>query len=365
MSGAGQPGQLPFGAGDQPAAAPGEPLHERGRRFAVQGRPQPHVQRRRGQRRQRHGAEQRYRRGRFACTHHGLQQAHHPGAAGTVRVAQEFAHLGAVDVGVGQHQHPPPGRALDGTVGRTAEAADLEAAHPGQLAHLGEEPAVPGPLLAGHPQRAAPEGLHPDEEVARDGHRRVPLQQPPGPVGPAHRQVVADRATTAPALGQVVASVGDHHQGVAVSSVVRIGRQPEADRHPQRRIAGKRLVADAVHQPCRHLHRLRAGGFRQYQDELVAAVAHQQLGGADHGHGALGDSAQHAVSAGVAVRVVDDLEVVDVEDGDRAAATGEPGPRDRRVHAAVQAATCHRTRQRVGEQCAEHTEGYRTDTIRR
>ena len=55
----------------------------------------------------------------------------------------------------------------------------------------------------------------------------------------------------------------------------------------------------------------------QDQHELLAAVAADQVGRAQVGGERLGDAAQDDVAGRVAVRVVDGLEVVDVDEGDR------------------------------------------------
>ncbi len=58
-------------------------------------------------------------------------------------------------------------------------------------------------------------------------------------------------------------------------------------------------------------------GFGEKQEELVAAVAAEEVVGAETGGDGLGDGAEGLVAGSVAVGVVDGLEVVDVDEKGR------------------------------------------------
>ena len=181
MATVGELGEFPFGPGDEAAAAPGQPLHQLDGRLAVQPGAQPDAQRRGGQRRQHHGVQQRYRRGRRGGVMYRLQHTDHPRPARAGEGTHLAGHLGAVDVGVGHHEYAvgPRLRARvrsDRVVVHVAHPVDREPPQSGQLRHLGQEPAVPGAPLADHPQRAAPAGVQPDEEVAGDRQCAVALK---------------------------------------------------------------------------------------------------------------------------------------------------------------------------------------------
>ena len=86
---------------------------------------------------------------------------------------------------------------------------------------------------------------------------------------------------------------------------------------------------DEVAELLRQGGRVVDAGLGQEEHELLAAVAADDVGRPQVGPDRLGDAAQDDVAGGVAVRVVDLLEVVDVDERDRqgpvvAATPGRP-----------------------------------------
>ena len=58
-------------------------------------------------------------------------------------------------------------------------------------------------------------------------------------------------------------------------------------------------------------------GLREQKHEFLAAIAPDHVGRPEVGLDRLGDTPKHDVAGGMAVRVVDGLEMVDVDEGDR------------------------------------------------
>ena len=81
---------------------------------------------------------------------------------------------------------------------------------------------------------------------------------------------------------------------------------------------------DAPAQPFGHHGRDRHVGFRHDDDEFLAAVAAGEIDAADRLADAQRELAQHVVAGVVAVRVVDRLEIIDIDHQhrDRLAARG-------------------------------------------
>ncbi len=103
---------------------------------------------------------------------------------------------------------------------------------------------------------------------------------------------------------EVLRIVGvDRIDGDAGAGARQDGRALEADRLVDAR---QDALGDAVDV-------LAAAGARQDHDELVAAEAHAEIGGAAGFAHALGGDDQHVVAGGMAERVVDLLEAVEVE----------------------------------------------------
>jgi hypothetical protein len=144
--------------------------------------------------------------------------------------------------------------------------------------------------------------------------------------GDGRDAVGADDAVPAGTLGVVVAPVRDLEHLGHVGALAG-GRDSHAHRHVQGRLAREPLVAYGGERP-------RAGGDRTVgrtarddEDELVAAVAEEQVDLADAVADPVRHLREHGVTARVPVGVVDALEVVDVEQAHRIAVArlGEAG----------------------------------------
>ena len=172
----------------------------------------------------------------------------------------------------------------------------------------------------------------------------------------------ADRAA-ARALGLVERGVGALEDVGHLRAVVGEGGDADAGGdlelvaldHERRLERGQEVVRDVV-----------GGGagvvveVGQQQHELVAAVAGEQVGRARAGRQARRDLAQQLVAGGVAERVVDELEAVevDVEDGAGVAVAARAGERERRVLLELGAVGEARSARR-GRPCAGRVPGRR------
>ena len=135
-----------------------------------------------------------------------------------------------------------------------------------------------------------------------------------------------DDAVAAAALGVVEHAVGGGEEGAAVVAAGGRG-DAHADRdrdvEPERRpVVGGDLAAGALEGPLGLL----GGRVGQQDDELVAGPAAHLVGVADAVDEQLGHRAQDGVAAGVPDRVVDRLEPVHVDDGERRGRAGRQQP---------------------------------------
>ena len=121
------------------------------------------------------------------------------------------------------------------------------------------------------------------------------------------------------ALGHVEALVGALEEllaSPATAGLIGGGHaQAHVHAHPDGGLygVGHHLVAHAPRHRLGHV----VGGAGQHQQELVAAVAEELIARAQHAAGALGHGSQGGVAGGVPVHVVEGLEVVHVEHGQR------------------------------------------------
>ena len=123
--------------------------------------------------------------------------------------------------------------------------------------------------------------------------------------------VVDDAAVAPEALGGVERAVGGAHE---LGRVARLGAAAgDPDGHGHRAREGRELAAHEQPQVLRHGERARLAGAREHERELLAAEPRRHVavaaGGAQH----VGEAPQHVVARVVAERVVDALEVVEVE----------------------------------------------------
>ena len=138
-----------------------------------------------------------------------------------------------------------------------------------------------------------------------------------GDGGPRARVVRVPRALVAVGVHQGVRLGDQPGQGIAA---LQLG-QPEGDRCL---VAGGQVLVDAG-EPLGGVVHVQG---RESADELVAAVAHDQVVGAHIGPQGVGDLAQEAVARDVAVEIVAHLEVVHVDEGEHEGVTGPVRPGD-------------------------------------
>src|SRR5690606_25119419 len=79
----------------------------------------------------------------------------------------------------------------------------------------------------------------------------------------------------------------------------------------------ERALADALAHALADLPRAPGIGLRQHGDELLAAVAHEQVATADRAAQPARDLREHHIADAVAVLVVDRLEVIDIDERER------------------------------------------------
>ena len=156
-----------------------------------------------------------------------------------------------------------------------------------------------------------------------------------------------DLVADAAGLGRVHGDVGALHQRLDVAAVLGEHRDADAGAHEQRQALEAERLLDRAGEAAGDLLGLLDGGAGREQDgELVAADAGHELGVGHAGLQPRADLAQEPVAGLVAERVVELLEVVEVdqqqrelglvgaggggrvlEAGEQAAAVGEPGQR--------------------------------------
>jgi hypothetical protein len=134
-----------------------------------------------------------------------------------------------------------------------------------------------------------------------------------------HLLVEDRRAPAAPALGSVHGEVGGADQ---VGRAHPVGAQRDPDRDPDAQVAAldaERLLHRAQDPLGDHRRLGRLGEPLQQHRELVAAQARDGVAGAQRAGDPLGEGDEQLVADGVAEAVVDLLELVEVEEQQRAA----------------------------------------------
>jgi hypothetical protein len=142
--------------------------------------------------------------------------------------------------------------------------------------------------------------------------------------------------------------VGLRVEGVAVAGMTGDRADARRERHGQRCLAGPRFAIEAGSQqpPDRELAPLRIGAGHDDR-ELIAADPEGPVGAtqvAGHRHGRL---AEKVVTDRVAARVVDALEVVEVEQGQGQWLAGADGARPLALHLLLECPVIAETGQRV------------------
>ena len=146
-------------------------------------------------------------------------------------------------------------------------------------------------------------------------------------------------ALVAPAAAAVQPCVGAAGERLELIAVLRVQRDAER----AGRALGERLADTRGQRP-----HVVGRDLRQHDGELVAAEAPDRVALADGRLERRDDPAEQFVARGVAEDVVDGLELVDVEDEDRAAAPGAAQRRELRHGALFEAAPVQAAGQRVG-----------------
>ena len=209
-----------------------------------------------------------------------------------------------------------------------------------------------GDEVVGHHQPAvgvlpAQQRLHRVHAPARGPHDRLVVQRqlstldrPPQPRGERealqwlarHARVERPRRAAA-SLALVHRHVRVLEQLLGAVGVLREQRDPDARLHVELHAGdGEGLgqaVGELVGQPAAGRGRVLARDVARQQQELVAAVARQQRLVAADAAQARAHAPQQAVARGMAQRVVDELEVVEVDEQQRHRPPTPPGARDR------------------------------------
>nr|GEU28461.1 hypothetical protein [Tanacetum cinerariifolium] len=209
-------------------------------------------------------------------------------------------------------------------------------------------------LHLGQPARAGVhDGLvHQAEFVVVDGAAQGAVDHQRILGGRVHRIVEGPHFAPPRLLGLIHGDVGIAHQHVAVGAMGRVTGHADAGRHPDRVVRQVEPRGkggnDVLGAPARGILGGAGGQVGNHDDEFVAAEARQQVVGAQDAKQALGGLAQQLVAGRVAERIVDALELVEVEEQHCALAAG--------CHAAR-----HFLAQRLGQRVAVEESRHRVD----
>ena len=158
-------------------------------------------------------------------------------------------------------------------------------------------------------------------------------------------------AASAVALDHVHLAIGHREQLVRIQRAARRDRDADARADRKRAIVvdEDRLVEAAQQFMCRRNGRLFAVEVFEQQHELVAGEARDRVGGAHLALKVVGERDQQPVAVGVAVRVVDVLEVVEIDEEHRTVGRVALGARDGAGQPLAQQRAIGQVRQRVVE----------------
>ena len=173
-----------------------------------------------------------------------------------------------------------------------------------------------------------------------------------GLAGTGQRLAGADVDAVAPVpLRHVQRAVGGHHElaGRGAVQVVRGRADGDRDLHRAALFHQHRAAADPPAQPLGDHERVVGRRAPQEDGELLAAVARQHVLLADPAAQPGRDLHEHPVAAGVAVGVVDGLEVVDIGDQHGERVLGAAGVRDLGGEAGLEVAAGAQAGQHVGD----------------
>lgn len=148
-------------------------------------------------------------------------------------------------------------------------------------------------------------------------------------------------------LGLVERSIGSGEPWRAAHPALVEFGDAEAGGDLERRIMIDRVRADRPAEPPRHDRGLLGTRLGKEQAEFLAAQPAQRIVGPRLIGAQFGEPADHQVADGVAVAVVDPLEVIDVEDQQRRGAPVAPEQADRLVDLDDEGAAGQRAAQRI------------------
>jgi hypothetical protein len=184
------------------------------------------------------------------------------------------------------------------------------------------------------------------ELAARDGVAQLLLDDHAAAVAVAEVGRIRLVAAAAGLLGGVQRDVGVHQQVVGTHRMVDAARHADAGRGAQRAAVDvHRLLQHVEQAPRQRVDVGRPIGIGEHQQrELVAAQSRHQVVGTPAGEQARGHGLQQLVAGGVSQRVVDQLEVVEIQRQQR----HEAAPRQRGAQRAVQREAIGQAGERVG-----------------
>jgi len=171
------------------------------------------------------------------------------------------------------------------------------------------------------------------------------LVGPPGGEDAADLITVQDGAIAAEGLGRVQRIVGRVHQFVVGHAVVWEGHHPEA--HRERHGLPRKGIGKPRADPLRHDVRLLRAGLGKHQREFLTADSRCHVDLLLVRLEQTSDRDQRAVAGVVAEAVVEVLEEVAVADQQAERAARSPGPREFRVHRAVEPTPVEESREGI------------------
>ena len=147
-----------------------------------------------------------------------------------------------------------------------------------------------------------------------------------------HLWLVKAKAATPPLLDAVHGRVGLLDEIVQRDPVLRIQRHANAALDGEPHAIQQERPEHVVQYPACHAFRHHGVGAMQINHELVATEAAQHVGLSQASLQALGNQLQYPITKGMAQRVVDDLEPVQIQEKDGKAGVAGPPALNRGVH---------------------------------
>jgi hypothetical protein len=199
----------------------------------------------------------------------------------------------------------------------------------------GSRPRVPTDQRLGADQAAIPQAhlrlIEQLELAALHGQPQLRLQHQPRLEGCPHAAIEKHMPAAPGGLGAIQSEVGIAEQLLGAGAIARIDRQPDADLDVDLPGTDRERRVERAQRALRQLLRAVLDfGAADHDRELIAAQAGHKAGPRERGAQMAGDGAEHLIAAGMAERIVDLLELVDVDHQQRHLALlrgggGEPG----------------------------------------